>query len=75
MSYYPEQDSHIRNKVKVEWGFSIYATKRKLDQAAGADTSDLAAKKDFITLKAKIHELDINKLVNVPTNLNNLETN
>ena len=36
--------------------------------------SDLAAKKDFITLKAEVDKLDINKLVNVPTSLNNLKT-
>ena len=38
------------------------------------DISDLFAKKDFITLKAEVGELDINKLVNVPTSLNNLKT-
>ena len=37
MSYYPEQNIHIRDKVKVVLDF---------------DTSDLAAKKDFIALKA-----------------------
>ena len=31
-------------------------------------------KKDFIELKAKIDKLNSNKLVNVPTSLNNLET-
>ena len=38
------------------------------------DTSDLAAKKDFIALQAEVDKLDINKLVNVPTSLNNLKT-
>ena len=37
-------------------------------------TSDLAAKKDFIALKAEVDKLHINKLVNVPTSLNNLKT-
>ena len=37
-------------------------------------TSDLAAKKDFIGLKAEVNKLDINKLTNVPTSLNNLKT-
>ena len=32
------------------------------------------AKKDFIALKTEFEKLDINKLVNVPTSLNNLET-
>ena len=74
MSYYPEPDSHIRDKVKVVLDLSNYATKKELDHATGVDTSDLAAKKDFIALKAEVDKLDINKLVNVPTSLNNLKT-
>ena len=40
----------------------------------GVDTSDLAAEKDFSALKAEVVKWDINKLVNVPTSLNNLKT-
>ena len=29
MNYYPEPDSHIRNKVKVLLDLSNYATKKK----------------------------------------------
>ena len=72
MSYYPEPDSHIR--VKVVLDFSNYATKRKLEHATGTDASDLAAKKDFIALKDEFDKLDINKLANAPTRLNNLKT-
>ena len=50
-----------------------YVTKKELDHTTGVDTSDLAAKKDFIALKAEVEKLDINKLVNVPTSLNNLK--
>ena len=46
----------------------------ELDHATGADTSDLAAKKDFIALKVVVDKLDIVKLVIVPTSLNNLKT-
>ena len=35
------------------------------------DSSNLAAKKDFIVLKAEVDKLDIIELVNVPTALNN----
>ena len=52
---------------------SNYATKKELDHATGVDTSDLAAKKDFIALKAEVDKCDINKLVNIPTSLNNLK--
>ena len=44
MSYYPERDSHIRDKIKVVLN---YATKKELEHATGIDTSDLAAKKYF----------------------------
>ena len=47
-SYYPEPDSHIRDKVKVViLDLSNYATKNELDHATSVDTSDLADKKDF----------------------------
>ena len=52
---------------------STFATKKKLDHATGVDASDLAAKNFFIALKAEIDKLDINKLANVPTSLNNLK--
>ena len=74
MSYYPEQDSHIRNKVKIVLDLSNYATKKELEHATIVDTSDLAAKKYFIALKVEAGKLDINKLINVPTALNNSKT-
>ena len=73
MCYYPERDTHIRDKVKAVLDSRNYTTKKELKHATGIDTSDLAAKKDFITLKAEVDKLDINKLTNVPTSLNNLK--
>ena len=73
MSYYPEPDSHIRNKIKIELDLSNYATKKELEHATGIDTSDLAAKKDFMALKAEVGKLNIVKLVNVLTSFNNLK--
>ena len=67
MRYYQEPGSDIRYKVKVVLDFSNYANKNY-------DTCDLAAKKDFIGLKVEIDKTYINKLVNVPTNLNDLKT-
>ena len=48
--------------------------KKELDHATAVDTSDLPAKKDFIALKAESDKLDVNKLKNVPTSLDNLKT-
>ena len=73
MNYYPEPDSHIKDKVKVALDFSNYAAVKELEHAAGVDTSDLAAN-FFFTLKPEVDVVDINKLVNVPTSLNNLKT-
>ena len=73
MSYNPEPDSHIRDKVTVALDLSNYATKKELVHATGIDTSDLAAKKDFCPLKAEVDKLGINKVVNVLTSLNNLK--
>ena len=35
MIYYPEADSHSRNKIKVEIDLSNYATKSDLKKVAG----------------------------------------
>ena len=48
---------------------------KELEHATGTDVSDLAAKKDFIPLKAEVNKIDITKMTNVPTSLNNLKTN
>ena len=50
------------------------ATKKELDHATSVDTSDLVAKINTIALKAEVDKLHINKLVTVPTSLNNLKT-
>ena len=65
MSYYPEPDNHIRDKVKVVLQLSSYATKKELEHATGVDAFDLVAKKDFIALRVEVNKLDINELPNV----------
>ena len=67
MTYYPEPDCHIRDKVKVILDSSNYATEKELDHDTGVDISDLAAKKDFTALKTEVDKLNINILVNIPT--------
>ena len=70
---YKVLDSWIYDlNVKVVLDLSNYATKKELECAIGVATSNLAAKKDFIALKAEVDKIDINKVVNVPTNLNSL---
>ena len=70
ISCYPQPDSHIRAKVKVVLELANYAIKQELEHATCVDTSNLAAKKDFIALKAEVEKLDINDLVKIPTGWN-----
>ena len=46
-----------------------YATKKQLNDAPDVDTSNLAAKGNFVALEAKIYKLKINKLVDGSTSL------
>ena len=47
---------------------------KKLEDASCVDASNLAAKRDLTALKVEVNKLDINKLVNFPTGLNDLKT-
>ena len=70
MSYYPETDSHVREKVEALLDLSNYATKKELEHSAIVDASNLAIKSDFIALKAEVDKQDTNKLVNGLAGLN-----
>ena len=67
MSSYSEPDGHIGDKVKLVLDFSNYAIKKIWNVLK-------ALIQGFIALKAEVDKLDINKLTNVPTSLNNLKT-
>ena len=49
-------------------------TEKDVGHATVVDISNLAAKIDFTALKAEVDKLDITKLVNAATSLNNLKT-
>ena len=70
MSYYPETDSHVRDKVEVLLDLSNYATKKELEHSTDADASNLAIKSDSIALKVEVDKQDTNKLVNSLAGLN-----
>ena len=57
MSYYPEPDSHIRDKIKVVLHLLNYATKKELNHTTVVDTSDLAAKKDLTLINWLMFQL------------------
>ena len=68
--YFPEPKS-LGQKMKVELDLSNCATKADLKKATGVDTSKFAKKVDLFNLKSNVDKLDIDKLKNVPTILNN----
>ena len=70
--YFPEPKS-LGGRVKIELCLSNYATKADLKNAAGVDTSKFANKVNLTNLKSDVDKLDIDKLKNVTTNLNNLK--
>ena len=51
---------------------SNYAIKTDLKNETGLDTSSYDKKVDLTNLKSDVDKLDINRLKNLPTNLNNL---
>ena len=53
MSYYPEPD-YIRDKVNIVLELSNYSTKEEIEHGPDVGTSNLADKKYFVALKAKI---------------------
>ena len=58
MRYYPESDSHIRDKVKVLLDFSNYAAKKEFQSATGVDTSELVnVPVGLIDSKTKVDDL------------------
>ena len=66
-------NENVNNRINNYKTITIKSFEYKT-KLIGVDTSDLAAKKGFIVLKVEFEKLDINKLTNVPTSLNNLKT-
>ena len=70
--YFPDPKS--LREVKVELDLFNYAIKTDLKNATGIDTSSFVKKVDLASLKSNVDYLDIDKLKNLPTNLNNLKS-
>ena len=74
MSYYQDINGHITDKIEVELALSNYVPREELDHAIQVMVHLIQLIKRFIALKAKVEKLDINKLINVATSLDNLKT-
>ena len=70
--YFPEP-KFSRGRMKAELDLFDYATKADLKNATGVDTSKCTKKIDLASLKCNGHQLDIDKLKNVPSSLSNLK--
>ena len=72
--YYPKPFDRSSGNDKVELDLSSYATKAHLKGAVGVDTSNLAAKSDLASLKAKVDKIDIGKSNTIPVDLSKLSS-
>ena len=68
--YEPFGGDTVRDNVTVD--LSNYATKTDLKNVTHIDTSSFALKTNLAPLKTETDQLDIDKLVPVPTDLNKL---
>ena len=73
MSYYPELDSHIKNKREVDLNLPINGKKSDSNVSVGIHTSNLVAKKkaakNLSSIKAQVDKLDVVKFSNAVDNI------
>ena len=71
--YFPDPKSFGR-RVKVELDLTNYATKADWKSLTGVDISKFAKKVYLTNLKSNVEKLDVDKIKNIPSNLNNLKS-
>ena len=71
-SYFPVTYARTKNKIKVEWNLSNYATKSVSQKATVVGTSKFAEKVALASLKSDVDEVNIDKLKTVPVDLGKL---
>ena len=72
MSYYPEPDSHVTNRIKAELDLSSYSTKSDIKGVTGINTSNLTAREYLPILKSRVDKLDVDKLKAVLVDLSSI---
>ena len=70
--YFPKPYEPFRGDINVKVDLSNYATKADFKNIMHVDTSVFALKTNLANLKSEFDELDIDKLVPVPTDLSKL---
>ena len=71
-NFFPEPYEPFGGDINVKFDLSNYATKSDLKNVTHVDTSSFASKTNLAILKNEFDELDIDKLVPVPTDLSKL---
>ena len=69
---FPKPFRSFGKNIKVKVDLSNYATKADSQNISHVDTSSFALKTNLANLKTEVDNLDINKLVPVPTDLSKL---
>ena len=69
--YFPKPYSHEEN-IKIKIDLSNSATKKDIKNITHVDTSSFALKTNLSSLKTEVDNLDINKLVPIPSDLRKL---
>ena len=70
--YFPRPFRRFGRNINVKVDLSNYATKTDIKNISHVDTSSFALKTNLASLKTEVDNLDINKLVPVPTHLSKL---
>ena len=63
MSYFPEPNTRIKNKIIFELHLSSHGTKYNLRNVTVVGTSDFPKKADLANLKSDVRKWDIDKLM------------
>ena len=71
-NFFPDPYEPFGGDINVKFDLSNYATKSDLKNVTQVDTSSFASKTNLAILKTEFDELDIDKLVPVPTDLSKL---
>ena len=74
MSDYLTKLKSLVANVKVKLDLSNYATKADLKNATDVNISKFSKKVELANLRSDVDKLDIQKLKNIPGNLNNVKS-
>ena len=70
--YFPKPYEAFSGDINVKVDLSNYATKADIKNVSHVDTSSFALKTNLANSKTEVDKLDIEKLVPIPTDLNEL---